>query len=330
MGRETLPPCTLSPAMTVLVPDLLAAPAPHDGAVYGVGTFDGVHRGHLHLIDTVIRIANDLGLPAWVLVLYRDPTNPLFFGRQVITTLLERNVLFSETKIAGACTLSLVPSLTNLSHESFVRDILLDRLAARHLVVGWDFHYGHSRVGNVTLLEHQLQHASQRCGLTILDPVMDGNEPIKSTTIREWLTTGALDKANAWLTRPYFAMGTVVEGRRQGQTLGFPTANLALPDDKLRPAHGVYITRAEVASRAGEQFWAATNVGQRPTIGGDQQVTVEAHLLDFTGNLYGEEMTLHFLHFLRPEGRFPDLATLSAQIGRDVAAVREYAASPGR
>ncbi|MEO7995133.1 MAG: riboflavin biosynthesis protein RibF, partial [bacterium] len=249
---------------------------------------------------------------------------PLFAGQQVITTRPERDLIFAETGLDGAGTLDLVPSVTSLGHEVFVREVLLERLRARHLVVGWDFHYGHARVGNVSLLREQLETVPPPgCPVTMLDPVMEDSEPIKSTTIRRWLTSGELDKANAWLTRPYFCMGTVIEGRREGRQLGFPTANLALPPEKLRPAYGVYVTRAEVG---GERYWAATNVGLRPTMTSDGLPTVEAHLLDFTGDLYGREITLHFLAYLRREERFPSLDALKQQIGRDVESVRAYAA----
>lgn len=307
----------------LLVPDILQTVMPTTGVIYGLGTFDGVHRGHLHLIDEVLRLREATGLPAWILVLYRDPANPLFAGQQVITTQLERDCLFSGTALDGAGTLRLTSDVTQMSHEAFVQEVLLGPLQARHLVVGWDFHYGHARVGNVTLLQEQLQEQAGRCALTVLNPVMDGSEPIKSTTIRSWIQQGDFARANAWLTRPYFIRGQVVRGRQLGRQIGFPTANLELPTEKLLPAPGVYCTLAEIA---GGRFWAATNVGRRPTVeNGSPQLVVEAHLLDFAGDLYFQPIRLHFLEQLRPEHRFASLDLLRAQIAKDVAEVRQFA-----
>ncbi|MCG3151275.1 MAG: Riboflavin biosynthesis protein RibF [bacterium] len=304
----------------LLAPDILQTVMPPSGVIYGLGTFDGVHRGHLHLIDEVLRLREATGLPAWILVLYRDPANPLFAGQQVITTQLERDCLFSGTALDGAGTLRLTSDVTQMSHEAFVQEVLLGPLQARHLVVGWDFHYGHARVGNVTLLQEQLQQLAGRCELTVLNPVMDGSEPIKSTTIRSWIQGGDIARANAWLTRPYFMRGQVVTGRQVGREIGFPTANLGLPKEKLLPAPGVYCTIAETR---GGRYWAATNVGRRPTVESESpQLVVEAHLLDFTGDLYGHPIRLHFVQQLRSEQHFASLELLRAQIARDVAQVR--------
>lgn len=307
----------------LLVPDILQTVMPTTGVIYGLGTFDGVHRGHLHLIDEVLRLREATGLAAWILVLYRDPANPLFAGQQVITTQLERDCLFSGTALDGVGTLRLTSDVTEMSHEAFVQDVLLGPLQARHLVVGWDFHYGHARVGNVTLLQEQLHQLAGRCELTVLNPIMDGSEPIKSTTIRFWIQQGHIARANAWLTRPYFIKGQVGMGRQLGRQIGFPTANLDLPKEKLLPAPGVYCTIAETR---GGRFWAATNVGRRPTVeNGSPQLVVEAHLLDFAGDLYNQPIRLHFMEQLRPEHRFASLDLLRAQIAKDVAEVRQFA-----
>lgn len=311
--------------MTPLPDTILRIDSHPQGAIYGLGTFDGVHRGHAYLIDRVLALGAELQLPACVLVLYRDPANPLFSGQQVITTEAERALIFRGTSLACSGILRLTTEVTGMAHDAFVRDVLLGQLVARHLVVGWDFHYGHARVGNVALLRDQLAREGAQCGVTVLDPVMDGAEPIKSTTIREWLNQGELERANDWLTVPYFIVGTVVEGQQLGRSIGFPTANVAFAPSKLIPAHGVYVTVAEIG---GSLHWGATNVGTRPTVTGDPSiVTVETHILDFEGDLYGRSITLHFLQRLRPEFRFPDLAALQAQLQQDVAEARRYAAT---
>lgn len=315
-----------SPPVVDLPPDILRAEVPSEGAIYGLGTFDGVHKGHLHLIDRVLAVKAVLGCPAWILVLYRDPANPLFAGQQVITTRAERGLLFQDTALDGASTLNLTSDVTSMTHEVFVREVLLRHLRARHLVVGWDFHYGHARVGNVSLLQAQLAASGSGCGLTMLDPVLDGDEPIKSTTIREWLLAGEIRRANRWLTRPFFALGNVVEGRRMGRELGFPTANLALPPEKLRPAPGVYVTVADTPTA---RCWAATNVGIRPTFSEASELTVESHLIGYEGDLYGQPLMLHFIERLRPELRFDSPGSLKAQIAADVAAIVAYAEETG-
>ena len=147
------------------------------------------------MFDLVGEIRGETKLPAWALVLYRDPANPLFANRDLITTNEERDVILAETALDGAGTLALTSAVTDMGHAQFVEEILVRRLKARHLVVGWDFHYGHARVGNVTLLQEQLGKVDPSIKVTVVPPVMDGTEPIKSTTIRHFLTIGELARA---------------------------------------------------------------------------------------------------------------------------------------
>ncbi|MCA9912825.1 MAG: riboflavin biosynthesis protein RibF, partial [Anaerolineae bacterium] len=191
------------------------------------------------------------------------------------------------------------------------------------LWVGSDFALGYQREGNVSFLKAQ----GEQKGFTVqeIDLLMNHGDVISSTTIREAIQAGDVTQAKDWLGRSYTVSGTVVHGEKRGRQIGFPTANLETWAEQVIPANGVYATWATVGS---ERFMAVTNIGVRPTFSG-QDVTVEAHLLDFNRDIYGQELTLTFETRLRPEQRFNGIDELTTQIRRDVEAGRDYLSHQG-
>jgi riboflavin kinase / FMN adenylyltransferase len=281
-------------------------------AAVTIGIFDGVHLGHRALLAA----ARTSGLPVTALTFDPHPAALLSPSRVplLLGTLTERRELLRGN---GADTVQVLPfdaALAALSPEAFVEDILLRRLDAGVVVVGEDFRYGCERRGTIDSLRAE----GQRYGFTIqvVPSVFLDGVPVRSTTIRQMLLGGQPEAATKLLGRPYALTGRVASGKQLGRTLGFPTANLACPPGILIPAPGVY------AGRVGT-FLAAISIGVNVTIDDRAQPTVEAHLLDFEGDLYGQELTLEFTQFIRPMQKFANLDELIAAIHSDVASVRK-------
>lgn len=257
-----------------------------------------------------------------VVTFYPHPRE--FFGRQPrpwLTPLDEKAVFMRQL---GVCQLILLPfnqELANLRPAAFVETVLLKRLQARHISVGADFRFGHQRTGDVTLLEHLASRQGVR--VTVVELAQDHGDRISSSRIRQALWTGDIHQAQQLLGRPYRLFGRVVQGQQLGRTLGFPTANLQVPPEKFLPRTGVYsVLVYGVPGDAEKQgFPGVMNLGTRPTVDGQTQ-TVEVHLLNWQGDLYGQTLTVALKAFLRPEQRFDSLDQLKAQIQADCEAVQ--------
>ncbi len=279
-----------------------------------IGAFDGVHRGHRALL----RAAAQTGLPVWALTFDPLPRQVLGGnGNGLLTTLEERLALLADEGLAGALVLPFTRALADMVPQDFLAELL--RWVPLHsLWVGEDFALGRGRTGNVAFLrEHAARHGY---ALRAVPPVLWDGAPIHSSRIRQALLAGRLDEANACLGYAYRLRGPVVRGDGRGRQLGFPTANVQVPPERLLPAYGVYGGWADTPLG---RYAMVVNVGVRPTYPASRP-TVEAYLLDFVGDLYGTLLTLHFEVYLRPEMRFESAVALCAQMERDVAAAREH------
>jgi riboflavin kinase/FMN adenylyltransferase len=299
--------------------DFPHVPAPEAAyPVLAIGVFDGVHRGHQRIFARLFEVA--AGRPAAVVTF--DPHPRAVLGppkpSRLLSPLEERLALFAEWPFAAAIVLRFDRSIAALSYADFVGEALVRQLGCRHLVIGFDTRLGRDRAGT----PERLIELGAQLGFSVerVAPVTVDGEVVSSTAIRHGLDAGDVETAARRLGRPYRIQGVVVQGAGRGRGLGVPTANLAVPADKLVPADGVYAGRARAA---GGEWPAAINIGVAPTFAGAAGRTVEAHLLDFDATLYGEPIELDLLVRLRAEQRFPDVATLVAQIGADIAAVRE-------
>jgi riboflavin kinase/FMN adenylyltransferase len=286
------------------------------GAVITVGTFDGVHHGHQAILKRVDEIARAEGLeriaytlvfpPRFVLV---GSESGLLLPEEVKVKLLERSVdrvIRADFHEVGA-----------LEAERFVREVLLERLAARTVVVGERFRFGRDREGDVDLL----RRIGEEEGVSIvsLPPLVVEQVVVSSTRIRSLLRQGMIDDATALLGRPPLLFGRVVHGDRIGHRIGYPTANLTLNPRLLRPATGVYLVHAFFRDEGGAGMMY---IGDRPTVGGDE-MRCEVHLFSLPfGELYGEHMELHLLHKLRGDCHFSSLSDLRLQIARDAERAR--------
>ena len=233
-----------------------------------------------------------------------------------ISTPRERLELIAQAGVDATVVLAFTPGLAAVEAEAFVKDVLVDRLRARDVVVGYNHRFGRGARGDARLL----QALAERLGFRahVVPPLMIDGVPVSSTEIRSALKAGDLERAARYLGRLYAIMGDVVQGAGRGRTLGFPTANLR-PDRELLIPPGVYAGRMQVE---GESHSAVVNIGVRPTFG-EHTLVVEAHVLDFSASLYGRAVRLALVSRLREERKFPDLDALRAQIGRDIEAARE-------
>ncbi len=304
--------------MKVLDGDFEAWVPPEGGAAVAVGVFDGVHRGHQAVLAGLTRRAAELGgLVTTVLTFDRHPLEVIAPDRapRLLTTPQRRAELLAAAGVERLAVLTFDERVRGMTPEDFAAEVLVGALGASLVTVGADFRFGKDRSGDVT----ELKELGLGLGYYVeeVDLLGDG-APVSSTRIRAAVAAGDVAEAAAQLGRLFELVGEVVEGDRRGATIGFPTANLALPDNLLLPGRGVYAAWVEVG---GAMHPAVVNVGVRPTFGGEREM-VEAHLLDFDGDLYGRELSVRFVARLRDEQRFAGVDELVAQIGRDVVAGR--------
>ncbi len=302
--------------------DVGAWPRPDAGSVVTIGAYDGVHRGHQAVIAAVRRRAAAGGLESAVVTFDRHPASVVRpeSAPRLLTDLEQKLELLAATGLDRCLVISFDEARSKEPAAEFVHEVLVDCLAARVVIVGEDFHFGHQRRGNVELLRSmgaELGFEVEGLALVDADGVASGDgEKASSTAIRHALVAGELDRANALLGRPHEVRGVVARGDARGRELGFPTANVSVPGDILLPADGIYAGWYE--RPGGSVHPTAISLGRRPTFYEEAHASLlEAHLLDFDGDLYGEAAEVRFVARLRGEVRFEGADALAAQIQRD-------------
>jgi riboflavin kinase/FMN adenylyltransferase len=278
-----------------------------------IGVFDGVHRGHRHLIDQVVKEAAETDRLSGVITLRNHPSSVLDpnFTPNYLTTVDERLRLLGELGVDLVIPITFDRELSLLSARDFVGR-LRKHLRMAGLLVGSDFTLGHKREGDLKML-HRLG-GEMGFSLQVASVLTDGDRTVKSTTIRQAVAQGDVSRASKMLGRTFSLPGVVVKGVGRGKTLGFPTANLEPPAGTAIPMDGIYATWASID---GVAYMAATSIGRRPTFDEDNR-TVEAFILDFDGDLYGREVRLEFVRRLRDELKFEAVEDLQAQVDIDV------------
>lgn len=290
-----------------------------DGAWLTIGSFDGVHRGHQRILRELTAGAHAEGAPAVVLTFYPHPAVVLRGIREgyYLTTPEEKAALIEPLGVDVLITHPFNEQVAHTPARTFLAR-LQRHLHMRHLWVGFNFALGHNREGDLNALRRWESEFGYR--LRVFPPVVVDGMVVSSTAIRVALMDGDVALAAHWLGRPYALQGTVVRGDGRGRRIGVPTANLSVLAERMLPAAGVYVCRAQVGERT---LGAVTNIGVRPTFEAQPAAPrVEAHLLDFEGDLYGQSMRLTFLTRLRGERRFPTVDALRAQIAQDIAQAR--------
>jgi len=288
-----------------------------------LGNFDGFHLGHQALLDRLLEWGRLLELPAVVVTFDPHPAEVIHprAVKQRLVPMPDRLRILEAMGVAATVVLKFDRALSQMSAEDFFHDVLVKRVGVRHLVLGPDSHYGHDRRGNYELSVE----LGAPLGMTMdrVEAVRVGEVAASSTLIRELVAAGRVAEIPQFLGRFFRVRGEVVKGKKRGTDLGFPTANVD-PAGTLLPKPGVYAGQLWVDGR----YWsAAISVGSNPTFG-NGPVTLEAHALDFTGELYGRVVSVEFRQHLRDQMRFADQDQLIAQMKRDVAEVRRLAEAP--
>ena len=313
-----------------VITDIATPPWPGERSVVTIGAYDGVHVGHQAVIAMVRALAAELADRSVVLTFDRHPATVVRpeSAPPILTDERQRLELLAATGIDAAVVLPFDTAQASEPPESFIERVLVTALRAKVVVVGRDFHFGHNRTGHVDMLEKfGRTHDFEVRPIDLVVRADGVDEPVSSTAIRRALAGGDVTRAAQMLGRPYEIRGTVVMGDQRGRTLGFPTANIAVPRSICLPADGVYAGWFERAD--GSVHACAINLGRRPTFYEHADASLlEAHLLDFSDDLYGELSRVRFTHFLRSERKFDGIEAIVAQLGVDIAHARELLAAP--
>ena len=286
-----------------------------------IGNFDGVHRGHRAMLSRLVEAAEDLALPSAVLTF--DPPPREFFGKASapprLSSVRDKIEAFAAHGVARTYVARFDGRLASLDPQAFIDGVLLARLGVRWVLVGEDFRFGKGRAGDIATL----RAAAKRFSVEAMRTVAIGGERASSTAVRVALAAGDLVRAKALLGRGFTIRGRVAHGAKLGRTLGFPTANIPL---KRKPAvAGIFAVRVHgIGNMSGATLTGVASVGVRPTVATEPVPVLEVFIFDFDAPLYGRRIGVEFVHKLRDEERYPDLATLTRQIGDDVAQARDY------
>ncbi|MDP9459540.1 MAG: bifunctional riboflavin kinase/FAD synthetase [Actinomycetota bacterium] len=308
---------------------LEATPGDLGRTVVTVGMYDGVHRGHQALIGAAVARARAMRRPCLLLTFDPHPAEVVRPGSHpaILTSLDRKAELVAELGVDAMCVLPFTPEFMRLAPETFTYTVLVEHLHAAQVVVGTNFTYGHRAAGDVSTLAAEGRRFGFAVeGIALAEDSSDGGEvTISSTYIRACVAAGDLQSAARALGRPHRVDGVVVRGDQRGRDLGYPTANVETPPFTAIPADGVYaghlVTRNPRSGAARERFPAAISVGTNPTFRGSRR-TVEAFVLDYDGDLYGEHVGVEFVQRLRPMASFPDVDGLLAAMAQDVRETR--------
>ncbi len=286
-----------------------------------IGKFDGVHLGHQELISKIIEQKQENCLAT---VFTFDTSAAAFFGgeEKELTTKMEKRKIFADMGVDVLIEFPLNQETAATEPEKFVCEYLSKRMRAAYICAGHDLSFGKNGAGNYALLEKY----AGRCGYRteLINKIRVGGDEVSSTRVRRAVRMGQMESVTAMLGKPYSVSGQVEHGRQLGRTIGMPTANLIPERDKLLPPNGVYYSKVAVE---GTEYKGISNVGCKPTVSDGDIVGVETYLYDFTGNLYGRDITVELLVFRRPEMKFDDVGSLKRQMEADIAAGKEYGAS---
>lgn len=287
--------------------------------VISLGKFDGLHMGHKFLVELMLKKKRQEGLKAVMFTFDIPPKAAV--GKEplkVLTTNAEKESVFAGTGIDYLIEYPFTEEVRIMEPEAFVR-MLSEKLHVKCIVAGKDFRFGYNRRGDY----HLLKELGPRYGFEtiIVDKRQYEGRDISSTFIREEIQNAHIEKANLLLGYEFFVQGTVLHGRKLGRKLGIPTVNLIPPGDKLLPPFGVYVSRVLID---GALHGGITNVGRKPTIEGENPIGVETHIFDYSEDLYGKEIQVRFLTWLRPEKKFSSIEELRSEMTRNIEQGKQY------
>jgi riboflavin kinase/FMN adenylyltransferase len=296
---------------------------PGHGLVVTIGTFDGVHLGHAKLISRIREVALTSGGQTLILTFFPHPRMVLYpdeHGIELLNTMREKEALLREAGIDHLVIHPFDHAFSQMDSADFIREIIHKKLNTKTLVIGYDHHFGRARKGSIDDLNRLGPELGFQVDRIEEEDVHD--MAVSSTRIRNALKMGQVEQASQLLGRAYSLTGKVVAGDKLGRTIGFPTANIHIPESyKLIPGQGVYVVKYELEGQSG---FGMLNIGTRPTVQANGKLVIEAHLLDFDREIYGAELTLHLLTWIRPGGKFRNLEALKGQLVKDRDFTRAY------
>ena len=283
-----------------------------------IGFFDGVHRGHRYLLQQLEHLAAANGLSAVTVTFDCHPRTVIQddFTPSLLTTQEEKQALLSEAFSGKVVVLPFTQDLASLTAKEFMQSVLHEKLNAKLLLMGYNHRFGH---GGGTAEEYTKW--GEETGIKVCQADALTGEKVSSSRIRCLISAGEMAKANILLGYPYFLAGKVTEGKQIGRQMGFPTANLLLPKEKLLPACGVYAVWVTMPD--GTRQGGMLCIGHRPTIESNGAISVEVHILDFSGDLYGKSISIHFIGKLREERHFASIEELQQQLTLDATSAKE-------
>lgn len=294
---------------------------PQDDVVLALGFFDGVHRGHQEVINTAKKIANEKGLKLAVMTFNHHPA--VVFQKidhkkmKYITTIEQKEERMMRLGVDYLYVIEFTSSFAGLSPQEFVDEYMVG-LHAKVVVAGFDYTYGKKDTANMSILP---TYAKDRFEIVEVQKLSDREEKVSSTAIRECMKIGDMRAANQLLGYAYETTGVVVHGDKRGRLLGFPTANIKAPSYSLLPKVGVYVVKIKVADK---WYMGMAQIGYNITFETNRPMTIEVNILDFSDDIYGEQVSVEWLHFLRGEKKFDNVDGLIAQLKQDEQDTREY------
>ena len=287
-----------------------------EDSVIALGNFDGVHKGHMELINKAVVRADDLNIKSSILLFNEHTDNLIKVGKKdIITTNQTKFEILENLGVDIIYLINFTREFMAYTPKMFLKDFLVDNLKIRGVVVGYDYTYGFKKSGDVDYL---LENKDLFDTIDVINQISSHGEKISSTLIRNLIEEGKIKEANELLSRPYKLIGEIIHAKGLGKKMGYPTANLKLIDNFVIPKYGVYDTDIIIN---GERFKASTNIGTNPTVEHDG-IKIEAHILDFDRDIYGEIVELELLDFVRPELKFDSIEELFDQIAKDVLVTR--------
>lgn len=283
-----------------------------------LGVFDAMHLGHLEIIDSVVKYAGENGLKSAVYMFRNIPKSVLTNTDIKNVNLFKKRLhILYERGVDIVIAERFTTEYMKIEYTDFVKKYLVEKFDAKYVCAGFNYHFGYKGLGNT----EKLRELCAEYGIKVhIAECKSLDKPVSSTLLRQLIASGEMEEAAKYLGRYFSVTRKIEHGERVGHKIGFPTANIQLPDFHVVPEFGVYITRAKVD---GKWYSAITNVGGKPTVGTEKQC-IETHILDFDGDIYGKEIEIEFRRYLRPIKKFDNLEELTAQLENDKQAARDY------
>lgn len=287
-----------------------------EDSVIALGNFDGVHKGHIELINRAVKNAKKLNIKSSLLLFNEHTDNLVKVGKKdIITTNQTKFEIIEDLGVDIIYLIDFTRDFMAYTPMMFLKDFLADNLKIKGVVVGYDYTYGYKKSGDVEFLN---KNKNLFKSVDVIEQISSHGVKISSTLIRKLIEDGKIKEADELLSRPYKLIGEIIHAKGLGKKMGYPTANLKLIDNFVIPRFGVYDTDIIIK---GERFRASTNIGTNPTVEHDG-IKIEAHILDFNRDIYGEIVELELLDFVRPELKFASVEELFKQIAKDVLVTR--------